>query len=52
LGDENAPVLDVILGQLLAFFRCLKEGLKPDSPSAGGVISRVVQEFRLHGPEN
>ena len=51
LGDENAPVLDVILGQLLAFFRCLDEGLKPDSPSAGGVISRVVQEFRLHGPE-
>jgi tagatose-6-phosphate ketose/aldose isomerase len=51
LGDDNAPVLDVILGQLLAFFRCLKEGLKPDSPSAGGVISRVVQEFRLHGPE-
>ena len=48
LGDENMPVLDVILGQLLAFFRCMKEGLQPDSPSSEGVINRVVQEFTLH----
>lgn len=48
LGDENMPVLDVILGQLLGFFRSMKEGLKPDSPSRDGVISRVVQEFELH----
>lgn len=50
-GDGNLPVLDVLLGQLLAFFRCLKEGLQPDSPSSDGVINRVVQEFRLHHPE-
>jgi tagatose-6-phosphate ketose/aldose isomerase len=48
LGDDNMPVLDVILGQLLAFFRCRKEGLQPDSPSSNGVINRVVQEFKLH----
>lgn len=48
LGDENLPVLDVILGQLLGFFRCMKEGLEPDSPSNDGVINRVVQEFKLH----
>jgi tagatose-6-phosphate ketose/aldose isomerase len=48
LGDDNMPVLDVILGQVLAFFRCLKEGLQPDSPSNDGVINRVVQEFKLH----
>ncbi|MGA3132101.1 MAG: hypothetical protein ABSD59_14940 [Terracidiphilus sp.] len=48
LGDDNMPVLDVILGQVLAFFRCLKEGLRPDSPSNDGVINRVVQEFKLH----
>ncbi len=47
-GDENMPVLDVILGQVLALFRCMKEGLKPDSPSSNGVINRVVQGFRLH----
>jgi len=38
----------VILGQLLAFFRCRREGLQPDSPSSDGVINRVVQEFKLH----
>lgn len=48
LGDDNMPVLDVILGQLLAFFRCRREGLQPDSPSSDGVINRVVQEFKLH----
>jgi len=52
LGDENIPVLDVILGQLLGFFRCLKEGLEPDSPSNDGVINRVVQEFKLHRAED
>jgi len=48
LDDESMPVLDVILGQLLGFFRCMKEGLQPDSPSSNGVINRVVQEFKLH----
>jgi tagatose-6-phosphate ketose/aldose isomerase len=45
-------VIDVIAGQLLAFFRCLEEGLRPDSPSEGGVISRVVQAFALYFPES
>ena len=49
IGDENLPVLNVLVGQLLAFFRCMKEGLKPDSPSSDGVINRVVQGFTLHG---
>jgi len=48
IGDENVSVLDVLVGQLLAFFRCLKEGLHPDAPSSSGVINRVVQEFALH----
>ena len=48
LGDDNMPILDVVVGQLLAFFRCMKEGLKPDSPSKDGVINRVVQGFKLH----
>jgi tagatose-6-phosphate ketose/aldose isomerase len=52
LGDENVAVIDVIVGQLLAFFRCLEEGLRPDSPSEDGVISRVVQTFVLHSLEN
>jgi tagatose-6-phosphate ketose/aldose isomerase len=52
VGDENVPVIDVIVGQLLAFFRCLEEGLRPDSPSEDGVISRVVQTFALHLPRD
>jgi tagatose-6-phosphate ketose/aldose isomerase len=51
LEDEDWPVLDVIVGQILAFFRCRKEGLHPDSPSSDGVINRVVQNFALHRPE-
>jgi tagatose-6-phosphate ketose/aldose isomerase len=50
LGDDNCPVIDVVAGQLLAFFRCLAENLRPDSPSENGVINRVVQSFSLHFP--
>ncbi|MBV9300792.1 MAG: hypothetical protein JOY62_10260 [Acidobacteriaceae bacterium] len=45
---EDACLVHVVVGQLLAFFRCLKEGLRPDSPSESGVINRVVGGFRLH----
>src|SRR4029079_4108821 len=48
VADEDAPVLDVLVGQLLAFFRCLSAVLRPESPSAEGVISRVVGDFAIH----
>ena len=48
LADDELAVLDVMAGQLIGFFRCLHEGLKPDSPSASGVISRVVNNFTVH----
>jgi tagatose-6-phosphate ketose/aldose isomerase len=51
-GDHGSAVLDVVAGQLLAFFRCLEEGLSPDAPSASGVISRVVGAFVMHGSAN
>jgi tagatose-6-phosphate ketose/aldose isomerase len=41
------PVLDVMIGQLLAFFRCRAEQLRPDNPS-DGAISRVVNTFTIH----
>ena len=50
VGDDDAPVIHVVVGQLLAFFRCLEEGLHPDSPSVDGVINRVVQSFKVHLP--
>jgi tagatose-6-phosphate ketose/aldose isomerase len=49
IGDQNAPVIDVLVSQLLAFFRSQHEGLHPDSPS-DGVINRVVQNFQMHFP--
>jgi tagatose-6-phosphate ketose/aldose isomerase len=42
-------LLHVAVGQVLAYYRCLQEGLKPDAPSATGIIHRVVQKFQLHG---
>jgi len=50
LGEYTVPVVEVMVGQLLGFFRCMREGLRPDSPSENGVINRVVQSFALHFP--
>lgn len=47
LGGAASAVLDVLGGQLLAFFRCLAEGFQPDKPG-GGVIGRVVDKFTIH----
>jgi tagatose-6-phosphate ketose/aldose isomerase len=49
-GDDNTAIVHVVVGQLLAFLRCLEEGLRPDLPSQGGIINRVVQSFQLHHP--
>jgi tagatose-6-phosphate ketose/aldose isomerase len=48
LGDQDSATIHVIVGQLLGFFRCLEEGLRPDSPSEDGIIRRVVEKFPLH----
>jgi tagatose-6-phosphate ketose/aldose isomerase len=48
VSDEASPVLDVVVGQTLAFFRCLSAGLRPDMPSTAGVINRVVEGFVIH----
>jgi tagatose-6-phosphate ketose/aldose isomerase len=50
LGDEETATVHVVAAQLLSFFRCLEEGLQPDSPSEGGIINRVVEKFPLHTP--
>lgn len=48
VGDTHAQLAYVVAAQLVAFFRSLKEGLRPDNPSESGVISRVVGQFRLY----
>jgi tagatose-6-phosphate ketose/aldose isomerase len=46
--DDYRPVVDVIFGQLLGLFFSLRNGLRPDSPSPNGAISRVVQNVNIH----
>jgi tagatose-6-phosphate ketose/aldose isomerase len=48
LGDQDSAMIHVVVAQLLGFFRCLEEGLHPDSPSEDGIIQRVVEKFPLH----
>jgi tagatose-6-phosphate ketose/aldose isomerase len=47
-ADEDLTLLDAVVGQLLAFFRCLAGGHRPDSPSERSVITRVVSGFEIH----
>jgi tagatose-6-phosphate ketose/aldose isomerase len=46
--DDDLTLLDALVGQLLAFFRCLDAGYHPDSPSEQSVITRVVSGFEIH----
>ena len=46
--DGELTLLDAMAGQLLAFFRCLRSGRRPDSPSEASVITRVVSGFQIH----
>jgi tagatose-6-phosphate ketose/aldose isomerase len=48
IGDGYRPAVDVIFGQMLGLFSSVELGLKPDSPSPGGVISRVVPPFTIY----
>lgn len=50
LADNDATLIDVASGQLLALFRCMALGQQPDAPSQG-VLTRVVQPFRIHAEE-
>ena len=48
IPDLYRPPLDVIFGQLLGLYFSLAHGLKPDTPSPAGVISRVVSDFKIY----
>ncbi len=48
ITDVYRPVLDVIFGQLLGLYSSIAHQLKPDAPSPGGVINRVVQKFKIY----
>jgi len=48
VADCYRPPVDVFMGQLLGLFASIKLGLKPDTPSPGGAISRVVSKVRIY----
>ncbi len=48
LGDEYRAPVDVMLAQLVGLFCSLRLGLKPDSPSPNGAISRVVSRVNIY----
>ena len=49
LPDECRPPVDVIVGQLLALFLSIENGIQPDTPSTGA-ISRVVSSVKIYPP--
>ena len=48
LPDILRTPFEIPFGQLLAYELSLRCGLNPDNPSPDGVITRVVQGFRVH----
>ena len=48
LYEEFLTVVSILPAQILAFFKSINLGLKPDSPSAQGVITRVVTGVNLY----
>ena len=48
IGDAYRPAVSSIFGQMLGLFASIRQGLKPDSPSPAGVISRVVETFAIY----
>ena len=49
LPQPLRPLLDVVVGQLLALFSSLAHGIRPDTPSESGAIARVVTRIRPSG---
>lgn len=47
LPEPHQAMVHVMVGQLLALFRCLALGQKPDAPSQG-VLTRVVKDFPIY----
>jgi len=48
IDSDFLPVCDVLIGQILGFYKSLQLGLKPDMPSASGAITRVVQGVKIY----
>ncbi|MBU0476245.1 MAG: SIS domain-containing protein [Bacteroidetes bacterium] len=48
LEEEFLAIVSTLPAQILGFYKSIKHGLQPDSPSENGAISRVVQGVKLY----
>ena len=48
IEDLYRPALDILFGQLLGLYSSIARQIKPDAPSPGGVINRVVRDFTIY----
>lgn len=51
IPDLCRPIMDVTIGQMLGLFKSQALGLKPDNPSEGEVITRVVKGVTIYDNE-
>ncbi len=49
LPDSLRTPFEVVFAQLLAFHLSAHVNVNPDNPSPGGIITRVVKPFSIHG---
>lgn len=48
ISEDFLPVCYILVAQLIGFYKSLQLGLKPDSPSLTGSITRVVQGVNIY----
>ncbi|HEX9971540.1 MAG TPA: SIS domain-containing protein [bacterium] len=48
IDPDFLPVYDVLVGQMLGFYKSLQLGLQPDTPSKSGTITRVVKGVKIY----
>jgi len=48
LSDDHRAICFVLVSQVLGVYRSLSLGLRPDTPSPSGTISRVVRGVTIH----
>ncbi len=48
--DDYRVITDIVACQVLALFKSLRNRLRPDNPSAEGIIHRVVQGVTIYEP--
>jgi len=52
IADDLRTPFEIVFFQWLAYYLSLAFGLDPDNPSPSGIITRVVQRFRIHESKN